>query len=57
MVQHNTVSHASPIMLGQCRVMRFIPDFTTDQVAAHDAIGQGLNGVRDTTRAPAHQPN
>jgi len=57
MVQHNTVSHASPIVLGPCRVMRFIPDFPTDQAAARDAIGQGLNGVRDTTRAPAHQPN
>lgn len=84
MVQHNTVSHAPPIALGNYRVaacpqpltdgrfaaqgviasgrgsastdrvMRFIPDFPTDQEAALDVIERGLNWVRATTRAPTH---
>lgn len=54
MVQHNSISHAPPIALGNYRVMRFTPDFPTDQDAAHDAIEQGLNSVRDTPRAPTH---
>jgi hypothetical protein len=36
------------------RVMRFIPDFPTYQEAAHYAIEQGLNWVRETTRGPTH---
>jgi hypothetical protein len=54
MVQHNSISHAPPIALGNHRVMRFTPDFPTDQDAAHDAIEQGLNSVRATPRAPTH---